>query len=251
MNQILSRTLLCLFFAAAGSAAIAQPQQPAAAPTAQAPVPPPSGKQKETTVPSAPLRFDLDFKGGSIRALFDAIGAARGKPVNVYLPREAESISVAPFRVSGVTVTEILDAVSSSGGSQIYGNAKERLFHYSLTSAAESSPDSAVWTVKVEDFSTPTESVCHVYSLSPYLESNLSVDDITTAIRTAWKMLNYTPSTVNLSYHRETKLLIAVAPEEELKAVEQVLAALPKGSSSKKGAALAPTEAPKAPAAKL
>jgi hypothetical protein len=245
MNQILSRALLCLFVA---SAAIAQPQP---APTAGQPAPSTASAGEKQNAAPAPIRFDLDFKGGSIRALFDAISAARGKTVNVYLPREAEAIVVAPFRVSGVTVKEILDAISNSSGSKLYGNLKERLFHFSLFSTPEGSPDSAVWTVKVEDLYTPSEPVCRVYSLSPYLEAGLSVDDITTAIRTAWKMLNYTPTTVNLSYHRETKLLIAVAPEDELKAIEQVLAALPKGSSGKKAAASAPTEAPKTPAAKL
>jgi len=243
MKSILSRALLCVFLS---GAVMAQPQT---APTnGSAPTPVSPTAEKETS--PAPIRFDLDFKGGSVRALFDALSSARGKPVNVYLPRETETIVIAPFRVSGVTVKDILGAISSSSEAKLFGEMRERLFRYSFFCVPDGS-DSGVWSVKVSDLYTPESPVCRVYSLSPYLEAGLSVDDITTAIRTAWKMSNYTPSTVNLSYHRETKLLIAVAPEDELKAIDQVLAALPKGSAGKKSTVAAPTEPPKVPAAKL
>ena len=198
----------------------------------------------EKEIQPAPSRFDLDFKGGSIRALIDAIGTARGKPLNVYLPKESESIAIAPFRVTGVTVKEILNAVSNSSGDSASGNVRSHLLHFSFLSSAEDS-DSAIWSIKISDGYVEPEATCRVYSLAPYLESGLSVDDITTAVRTSWKMLNYTPSTVNLSYHRETKLLIAVAPEQELQAIEQVLSALPKGPAGRK-VATAPAETSKA-----
>jgi len=242
MKHILS----LVFGLIVASSLMAQPPAPAVNP--QTPPAAPVSEQKQNA--AAPIRFDLDFKGGSIRALFDAIGKARGQPVNVYLPHEAESIPIDPFHVSGVTVKELLDAVSNSGAGRLSGNLRERLFHYSFF-ATPADSDSAVWSVRVEDLYTPSEPICRVYSLSPYLDTGLSVDDITTAIRTAWKMLNYTPSTVNLSYHRETKLLIAVAPEDELKAVEQVLSALPKGQSGKKAFVAPSAEPPKSTASKL
>jgi hypothetical protein len=64
-----------------------------------------------------------------------------------------------------------------------------------------------------------------VYLLTPYLDRGLTVDDITTAIQTGWKMLGYSP-TPELSFHKETKLLIAVGDPNQLETIDRVLSAL-------------------------
>jgi hypothetical protein len=241
MKSILSRALLCVFLA---GAAMAQGQQVPASQVQTRSTTAQTEKEKST---DEPLRFDLTFKGGSIHALVDAISTARGKLLNIYIPQEAESVEIAPFHVSGVTAKELLEALSRGSLSTQRNSATSFVF-----SPVSEGRDPSMWVTNwgyTGNSNTPVP-MCHVYSLSPYLEAGLSVDDITTAIRTAWKMLNYTPASVNLSYHRETKLLIAVAPETELQAIEQVLNALPKGPQNKKAITL-PTEAPKSPAAKL
>ena len=69
------------------------------------------------------------------------------------------------------------------------------------------------------------EKVCRFYQLAPYLDSGLTVNDITTAIETGWKMQGYT-TTPEISYHKETKLLIAVGEPDKLAIIDAALKAL-------------------------
>jgi hypothetical protein len=51
------------------------------------------------------------------------------------------------------------------------------------------------------------------------------VDDITTAIQTGWKMMG-DKETPEISFHKETKLLIAVGEPDQLGVIDDVLKAL-------------------------
>src|SRR5690606_32388061 len=68
---------------------------------------------------------------------------------------------------------------------------------------------------------TPTKT-SRFYALAPYLEQGLKVEDITTAVQTAWKMLGE-KETPNISFHKETKLLIAVGEPRKLETIDAVL----------------------------
>ena len=68
------------------------------------------------------------------------------------------------------------------------------------------------------------QKICRFYQLAPYL-GELKVEDITTALETAWKMLGE-KSTPDLKFHKDTQLLIAVGPPEKLALIESVLAQL-------------------------
>ena len=74
----------------------------------------------------------------------------------------------------------------------------------------------------------PPPSVCRFFQLGPYLQAGIKVEDITTAIETAWKMLgeNTTPK---IKFHQDTKLLIAVGQVERLMVIDEVLEKLPGG----------------------
>jgi hypothetical protein len=72
--------------------------------------------------------------------------------------------------------------------------------------------------------STPAKS-CRFYQLAPYLDRGLTVDDITTAIQTGWKMMGDS-SPPEISFHKETKLLIAVGEPDKLEVIDNVLEAL-------------------------
>ncbi len=92
--------------------------------------------------------------------------------------------------------------------------------------------DDSIWHFYVEKPVVPPPSpprqypkVCQFYSLAPYLEGGLSVDDITTAIETGWKMLGET-SPPKISFHKDTKLLIAVGEPSKLETIDAVLKAL-------------------------
>ena len=71
----------------------------------------------------------------------------------------------------------------------------------------------------------PPEKICRFYSLAPYLERGLTVDDITTAIQTGWKMMDDS-DTPTIRFHKETKLLIAVGERSKLETIDAVLMAL-------------------------
>jgi hypothetical protein len=68
------------------------------------------------------------------------------------------------------------------------------------------------------------------YQLEPYLAQN-TVEDITTAIQTAWKMMAENKSarknaTTELKFHKETGLLIAVGDVAQVQVIDDVLSAL-------------------------
>jgi hypothetical protein len=83
--------------------------------------------------------------------------------------------------------------------------------------------DDTIWTFFVEGAPLPTPDpiACRYYQLEPYLET-YSIDDITTAIQTGWRMLGE-KDVPELSFHKETKLLIAVGNPDELALIGDVL----------------------------
>src|SRR5262249_12310683 len=101
--------------------------------------------------------------------------------------------------------------------------------------------DDAIWYFFVERPVLPggplPQKVCRFYSLAPYLDRGATVDDITTAIETGWKMLG-DESPAAIRFHKDTKLLIAVAEPSKLEIIDAVLKAIdvpktkPVGSAS-------------------
>ncbi len=98
--------------------------------------------------------------------------------------------------------------------------------------------DESIWYFWVEQpvrppaqVRTPVK-VCRYFSLSPYLDRGQTVDDITTAIQTGWKMLGE-DDIPKISFHKETKLLIAVGEPGKLETIEAVLQALKTSSTPK------------------
>jgi hypothetical protein len=73
--------------------------------------------------------------------------------------------------------------------------------------------------------SSAVPKVCRFYPLTSYLERGLTVDDITTAIQTGWKMLG-DKDAPTINFHKDTKLLIAVGDPAKLETIDSVLQAL-------------------------
>ncbi len=247
MKKLFAIVVLCLAFA---DFCIAQP--------AANPAPPLSDAGKDSG--SGSDKFNLDFKGGTVHQLVDAISAARGKLVNVYIPADAQRISFPPVKAQETDLKSLLVAVSLGGRARFEGGsgpmrfafipATEKGLDFWYLAIEGVAPDGSSFQLR-DQASRELES--RVYLLTPYLDAGISVDDITTAIRTAWKMFDRENTKANLSYHRETKLLIAVAPNEELQAIDQVLGALQQGIHPKKGqlpVTVAPATAEKAPSPK-
>src|SRR5262249_3406924 len=87
-------------------------------------------------------------------------------------------------------------------------------------------------TPDVPERTPPTPpTICRFYQLGPYLDASYKVEDITTAIETGWKMLGE-KNPPKISYHKDTKLLIAVGQPEKLDMISQVLQSLVRPGSA-------------------
>lgn len=180
-------------------------------------------------------KFNLDFPGGTPRQLITAIEKAMGKPVNAIIPVEHADVKLPPLKMNNVNVSELFNALltasvkrepyDSGGGSYQIGS-----FDCGFqTDAKLAVMDDAIWYFHVEKPTLPPapllSKVCRFYPLTPYLDRGMTVDDITTAIQTGWKMLG-DKETPSISFHKETKLLIAVGERAKLETIDAVLEAL-------------------------
>ncbi len=243
--------LTCLTVLALTSAVGQQAPTPAPPPV-RAPAPPPAQTftvDPATGLPVPPVvpltRFDLDFPGGSPRALVAAVSKAMGRPLNAIVPDEFNDVQLPALKMNHVDVSDLfqaLEATSRKSEAVSTGNSGRGGFgsyqfadtSYGFRTQGRFSDDS-IWYFSVNKPALPPPSspkpnleppkACRFYPLAPYLERGATVDDITTAIQTGWKMLGDT-SPPAVSFHKETKLLIAVGEPSKLATIDDVLKAL-------------------------
>ena len=232
--------------------AFAQSPPPKAAPLAP---PPPTSEdfnsnlqaimRKASGTPEPVLtKFNLDFPGGTPKQLVAAIEKAMGKPLNAIIPPEHADTKLPPLKMSNVDVRQLFQALeltsqkvesyrtgtTYAGGFQSIPSYQQTRTSYGFRTQGPLS-DESIWYFYVEkpalppEFMPPAPKVCRYFSLAPYLEGGQSVEDITTAIQTGWKMLG-DKETPAISFHKETKLLIAVGESEKLETIDAVLKAL-------------------------
>ncbi len=234
--------------------AFAQSPPPKAAPLAP---PPPTSEdfnsnlqaimRKASGTPEPVLtKFNLDFPGGTPKQLVAAIEKAMGKPLNAIIPPEHADAKLPPLKMSNVDVQQLFRALElTSQKTEAYvtgtyygggpGGGPSSSYQQVRTSYGFRTQgpisDESIWYFYVEKPSLPPvqsptpPKVCRYFSLTPYLEGGQSVEDITTAIQTGWKMLG-DKETPAISFHKETKLLIAVGESEKLETIDAVLKAL-------------------------
>ena len=189
-------------------------------------------------------KFNLDFPGGTPAQLVKAIEKATGKPLNAIIPIEYVGEQLPPLKMSNVDVPRLFQALKLASvrqvqyetgsyfGGGMMGGAAYATYSSSYGFKTENpETDDSVWYFYEDNppkppqhQSTPAKS-CRFYQLAPYLERGLTVDDITTAIQTGWKMMGET-SPPEISFHKETKLLIAVGEPDKLGVIDNVLGAL-------------------------
>jgi hypothetical protein len=197
-------------------------------------------------------RFSLDFPGGSPQQLVQAIEKQIGKPLNVIIPPEDADVQIPPLKMNDVTVPQLFQALEAASRKTVAVQAhfpgpnmyQQVTTSYGFQTGDQPVTDTSIWYFYVEKPSLPPvrsseEKVTKFYSLAPYLDRGFSLDDITTAIQTAWKMEGLTSPQVQaalkqrgwsppeLKYHKETKLLIAYGEPSQLQTIDQVLQALP------------------------
>ena len=212
-------------------------------------------------------RFDLDFPGGRPRELVAAIEKATGRPLNAIVPDDLVDTKLPPLKMKDVDIVQLFDAVQATSLKQeVYspGNAGRPPGGYGGFNASYqiantaygfrtkgTSNDDSIWYFFVERPpvmpSLAAAKVCRYYALAPYMEDGITVDDLTTAIQTGWKLLGETnPPTV--SFHKDTKLLIAVGEPDKLETIDGVLKALkpptPAPPSAKPGLPVLPAGKP-------
>jgi hypothetical protein len=197
---------------------------------------------KPATDTPALTKFNLDFSGGTPTQLVKAIEKAMGKPLNVIIPTEDADVQLPPLKMNDVDVAQLFKALEAASIKQIavvsgtyysgYGsqNSSYSTFVTSYGFKTEGKlSDNSVWYFHADKPSLPpmvsTQKICRFYSLAPYLSCGFTVDDITTAIQTGWKMSG-DASLPQLNYHKETKLLIAFGEPGKLDVIDTVLKAL-------------------------
>jgi hypothetical protein len=183
------------------------------------------------------IEFDLDFPGGTPSELVRAIEKATGKPLNAIIPTDDADTQLPPLKMNNVVVPRLFAALEAASQRTIevsiggFGNAyTQNQVGYGFRTSDNPVTDNSIWNFYFNKPTMPpvvsTEPVCHFFQLQSYLNSGFTVDDITTAIRTGWKMAGVT-SPPDLNYHKETKLLIAFGKPDELQTIQNVLDALP------------------------
>jgi len=179
-------------------------------------------------------KFHLDFPGGTPGQLIEAIEKASGKSLNAVIPDDSANLKLPPLKMKSVTVPELFQALGAASLKQVrqvdrLGNTTLTTYQSAYGFRTEGRPtDNSIWYFYFEKPFFPEQpKACHFYQLAPYLET-YKVDDITTAIQTGWKMLGETnPPTI--SFHKDTKLLIAVGEENKLSLIDSVLQKLAQG----------------------
>ncbi|HEX3856151.1 MAG TPA: hypothetical protein VHY30_02510 [Verrucomicrobiae bacterium] len=181
-------------------------------------------------------KFDLDFPGGTPKDLVKAVEKAIGKPLNTVIPDDCADLKIPAVSVKNITVAQLFEALRL--GSKItyrydviepfIWNAQynERTSTYGFQTEGVPNENSIWFFIKEGDdpgsFKIVATTVCKFYQLSPYLEAGYKVEDITTAVETAWKMFGVTnPPT--MSYHKDTKVLIAVGASDKVNLIGDVL----------------------------
>ncbi len=181
-----------------------------------------------TATPSAfaqssdtPARFDLQFPGGSPDALVKLLQEASGEPVNAMIPRSAKDIDLPPLNYRNVTVEEVLRPLQASESVPVE-------YHGRITMHSEGFEwqfDHGIWVMRVV---TPPKNF-EVFEVEPVnvrrLLEHYTIDDVTTAIDSAWKLQN-APAENQLLFHPETSLLLLRGRQADIVTARSVLQSL-------------------------
>ena len=203
-------------------------------------------------------RFDLDFPGGTPGELVKTIEKLIGKPLNTVIPDEYANTKLPALSVKNITVAQLFEALQRATAKPErhawtdYLNVNREpqtgspvTFYFDWTFRCGFKTDgppteNSIWCFFCETPGVQYDPViCRFYQLAPYLEAGYKVEDITTTIETGWKMLGISRPP-EVTYHKDTKVLIAVGEADKLKTIDDALKQLstgkPKEKSNDKGA---------------
>lgn len=177
-------------------------------------------------------KFNLNFPGGTPAQLVKAIEKATGKRLNVIIPAEGGNAQLPALMMNHVNVVQMFQALRAVSPVQYVGRTAYP--ENSFNTSAKIPSDDSIWYFTVHKYVPPSQQkICHFFSLAPYLNRGFTVDDITTAIQTGWKLAGII-APPKLEYHKETKLLIAFGEPDRLGIIQQVLGSLPATNASRR-----------------
>ena len=190
----------------------------------------------------APLtQFSLDFPGGPPDLLVKAIEKATGKPLNVIIRPEDEQQELPPLKMNDVNIPQLFAALGQASRKSIavvnsgFGNSYSTFVSGYGFETQPPVTDNSIWYFHVDKPTMPpvnsNDKDIRLYSLDIYLRRGFTVDDITTAIQTGWKMAGIS-NAPELNYHKETKLLIAYGDPRDLNLIGMVLQSLPNSNAT-------------------
>lgn len=192
-------------------------------------------------------RFNIDFPGGTPQQFVTAVEKASGKQLNVFIDNEHKDFQMPPLKMRNVAVSQLFQGllrISRKTENRIAGYEQGRPRYatyntsYGFMSSDNKPTENSIWyfhreaPVDIPPYEDPKPKPgVRFWNLGHFLDT-FKVEDITTAVETGWKMQGTTP-TPKLSFHKDTKLLIAVGYHDELEMVDQVLRQLQ--TSARKG----------------
>lgn len=195
----------------------------------------PAARQTNQSAVELP-RFDLDFPGGNPQQLVDALNKPLMGRLNVIIPEDANDVAIPAMKLKSVNVNDVFQALQRASDKAVTKKIGRNQFQTASESVLFTPTPGVVTENTVWAFSArrsfprmSEEKSYRFYQLGPYLDG-LKIEDITTAVQTALKMLGAGPGP-ELKFHPETKLLIAVGKDEDFQLIDEVLAQLPKGQS--------------------
>ena len=229
--------------------------QPSPSPSSMPPAEKDAGDYVWVKVTNSLPKFDLDFPGGTPKDLVKAIKKATDKPLNAVIPDDCADLKISAISVKNVTVAQLFEVLIQASkkherftvldprersiggnGSDVYVN--DSSYGFSTVGApAENSIWYFYWDRgrEREPWQVLSSTVCYFYQLGPYLDAGYTVEDITTAVETGWKMLGVTKPP-QITYHKETKVLIAVGEQDKVNLIGDVLHQLYQGKPKEKSA---------------
>ena len=180
-------------------------------------------------------RFDIDFPGGTPADLVAAIEKASGQTLNVIIPAEYATVPLPSLRLKNVNVQRLFKAFGEATQRNVWAGNVVRGSALNFVTKDERVSPSSIWNFRAEGI-TPLATITRFFSLAPYLRTDITVDDITTAIRTGWE-LRGVKDAPTLKFHQETQLLIAVGQPEELAMINDMLNVLAQTIGAREAAA--------------
>ena len=184
-----------------------------------------------------PLSVNVDFSGGPINKLVEALAKVEGVSFNIIFnglnrddAADFAKLEFPPFSLRNASVLGILEVVSDL--------LEPRGFR--LKPIGGPNPNSWICTVQktpaLQEKSSSAQTQFLSYQLAPFLQSQ-SVDDIVGALHAAWELdPSHAPDLLHVKFHPGTSILLVSGPPEAINITRNLLVELKRQPEQKNAA---------------